>query len=475
MVESNHKGNPPGFGAPLSLVLVLVALVTGPSIATAQLDNLEFVGHTEENPFHLMNAEIVGSRVFISEGLGGGGMETYDISDPVAPLRIDQDGPTTWRTRAYPELNLLLGFGHHTGVAIYDISDTAATVLLGEYDPPPGTAYEGGALRGDTLYVAAHQIGIEVFDVSNLASIVPIDTIDLGENAAWDADVLGDYLIVANGRFGLAIVDLGADPPSVVATVELPGLANDILISGALGYLSLGPSGLASIDLSDPANPFLLDHNQETGGNVTSLGLLGDTLVSGSWFLLETYDVSDPANIVRSGWDNTKTWAMGADIEDDPGGPLIAVADWRGVSTYRPNADLGPDIEVYPREVDFGQVGTSKDTTVFVYNRGSATLDVSTVDPNDFTSSPSIFSIPPGGSQEVTITANTFNPRRLSIRYNSNDPDEASVRQFVYKNNPFPQIGSPAPDFTLLGTDGLWHSLSDELGRVVYLEFGANW
>jgi hypothetical protein len=207
-----------------------------------------------------------------------------------------------------------------------------------------------------------------------------------------------------------------------------------------------------------------------------SIGLLDKTLVTGSWACLETYDISVPQYLVRSGWDDTKTWAMGADIGDDPEDPLIVVADWRGISTYRPNADVAPDIEIDPPKIDFGQVDAPEDTTVFIYNRGSATLEVTTVDPlSDFISSPSDFSIPPGGVQEVTITASSFNPRTSFIRYNTNDPDEASVRRFVYKNNDWPQIGSPAPDFLLFGTDGAWHSLADEAGRVVYLEFGANW
>jgi len=47
----------------------------------------------------------------------------------------------------------------------------------------------------------------------------------------------------------------------------------------------------------------------------------------------------------------------------------------------------------------------------------------------------------------------------------------------IYKNNAatFPQVGSEAPDFTLLGTDGQPHTLSDYRGRVIYLEFGAAW
>ena len=75
----------------------------------------------------------------------------------------------------------------------------------------------------------------------------------------------------------------------------------------------------------------------------------------------------------------------------------------------------------------------------------------------------------------VTITAAGAGTTWGRIYYNSDDPDEAVVQQYVYKNNGgFPQIGSLAPDFSLMGTDNQMHTLSDYRGRVVYLEFGAS-
>jgi peroxiredoxin len=62
------------------------------------------------------------------------------------------------------------------------------------------------------------------------------------------------------------------------------------------------------------------------------------------------------------------------------------------------------------------------------------------------------------------------------ITYYTNDPDEPSKMQEVYKNNTsFPQVGSPAPDFTLLGSDSNYHTLSSYQGKVVFLEFGGAW
>jgi hypothetical protein len=112
-----------------------------------------------------------------------------------------------------------------------------------------------------------------------------------------------------------------------------------------------------------------------------------------------------------------------------------------------------------------------------VRNNGSGTLDVtSVVAPADITAIPSSFTLGPGASQPVTVTAAGAGLVRSTIRYYSDDPDEPESVQYVYKNNTsFPQVGSAAPDFTLQGTDGQMHALSDYLGKVIYLEFGASW
>jgi hypothetical protein len=168
---------------------------------------------------------------------------------------------------------------------------------------------------------------------------------------------------------------------------------------------------------------------------------------------------------------------MGASISEETEEPIIAVADWRGVTTYWPNADSGPDIELSTPRIDFGAVPASADTVVYVHNRGSSILEVvEVVPPADVSVAPDAFSVPPGGVQAVTITVTGPATVRSFLRYTTNDPDEATVRQDVYMNNStFHQIGSPASDFELLGTDGLYHRLSDHAGEVVLLEFGASW
>jgi hypothetical protein len=368
---------------------------------------------------------------------------------------------------------LLFVFCRRSGVTIWDIAGPGNPVFQGQYNPPGNfEALEGGVLVGDILYCAVHQNGIYVIDVSDLAVPYKIDEFLLDSNATWNVVVQDSFLIVANGRFGLAVVGLEGGMHDV-ASLALPGLTNDINMSGSTAAVSLGDDGLATVDVSDPHNPVLLD-TIATEGCVWGAGITDALLISGSWRVMELFDISNPYQIERIGWDNTKTWAHGADIRDDS---LIVVADWRGMSCYEPGPDLDPDIDIYPQIIDFGVVSSVRDTTVIVRNTGASVLSVSSVSvPSGITTNPNVFSVQPGNSVSVTVTASGSGSMNGDITYYTNDPDEPSKMQEVYKNNTsFPQVGSPAPDFTLLGSDSNYHTLSSYQGKVVFLEFGGAW
>ena len=451
-----------------SLFIILHLLIFG--LATADIDNLRFLGHNEVNRAHLMDAEISSNRAFISNGLGAG-LEVYDISDPTNPTRTFNAGPNAWRTRIYND-SLLFLFGRQEGISLYDISGMTP-VLLGNYDPAGNMeALEGGALVGDTIYCAAHQNGIYLISIANPASPQRVGIFALDSSAAWNVEAKDSFLFVANGRFGLTILGL-QDGIHTIANLPLFGLANDIVLNGEVAVISLGVAGLATVDISNPHNPFLLD-TISTDGCVWGIGITNDMVITGSWRVMELFDISNPDNIERVGWDNTKTWALGADIRNDS---IIAVADWRGMSCYKVGADLGPDIDIYPQVLDFGLVSSARDTPVVVRNAGSGILNVSSINtPAGITVNPNSFQIEPGDSQMITVTAAGTSSVQSNINYLGNDPDESIKTQEVYKNNTgFPQYGSLAPDFTLAGTDGQNHTLSDYRGRVIYLEFGGAW
>jgi hypothetical protein len=452
------------------LTVALSALLLVSGTAQADIDNLRLLGHNEVNRYHLMDVEISGDRAFVCNGLGTG-LELYDISNPVNPTRTWTGGPDCWRARAYGDTVLFM-FCRLDGTVRVGITGTPTN--RGTYNPPGNReALEGGALVGDTLYTAAHQNGIYVIDCSNPSTIAKVGGISLAPTAAaWNVESRDSFLFVANGRHGLAVIAL-AGSPRRIADLPLPGLANDIVLDGAVAAVSLGAAGFATVDVSDPYAPVLLD-TAGTGGSCWGLGIAGHLVACGSWRVLELFDISDPGDIRPAGWDNSQTWALGADIRDDS---LVVIADWQGMSCYGVGADSGADIDVYPEVLDFGAVSGTRDTTVIVRNTGATVLDVTSLGfPTGITAESSSFAIPAGDSFLLRVSAAGSGQAGAAIIYTSNDPDERLWSQEVYKNNSgFPQYGSTAPDFTLQGSDGRSHTLSDYRGRVVYLIFGASW
>ncbi|MDH4210779.1 MAG: hypothetical protein OEV79_04960 [candidate division WOR-3 bacterium] len=437
----------------------------------AGFDNLEYLGHNEQTPAHIVDVEIVGNWAYVVDGYSTG-LELYDISDPINPLRVFASGPAAWRCTASGD-TLLFAFCRRSGVTIWDISGPGMPLLLGQYDPP-GTleALEGGVLVDSILYCAAHQNGIYAVSVVDLQNPYKVGEFALDSSAAWNVVVIDSFLYVANGLHGLLVIGLegGLHP---VSTLSLPGVANDINTLGNILAVSLGSEGLAAIDITEPYDPVICD-TISTGGCVWGAGTIDSTIICGSWRIMELFDVTDPYNIVAAGWENTKTWAHGADIRSDS---LIVVADWRGISCYKIGADPGPDIDVYPQTVDFGVVSTTAETLGIIRNTGMSTLNVGSISaPSGILINPNSFFVLPGDSQVVTVTASGPGSAYGGITYHSNDPDEPDKIQGVYKNNTsFPQAGSTAPDFTLLGSDNNYHTLSQYHGKVVFLEFGGAW
>lgn len=210
---------------------------------------------------------------------------------------------------------------------IWDISDPYNPVKLSEMFSPDrfGEAeshqvsfarYPNGG--GYKFYAATTSgKGIDLWDITNasaptLASSMPLEGVNYGDNteAVWGIHWQGAYIYVGGTNTGLHIVD-ASDPTN-------PGLVRR-LPNSAFGGMSAGPvfavgnvlvittpkssSAIATMDISDPANPVLLDFENPPNDSYIG-GYLGGRAFLQSPF--RTYDVlSDPGNITLLGSDTT--------------------------------------------------------------------------------------------------------------------------------------------------------------------------
>ena len=229
------------------------------------------------NNGHLMDVEVAGTKAYVSVGFSQG-LETYNISDPFNPQRLSFGGNPNWRAKAYGDT--FFTFCRENGLNIFNIS--GATNLIGACPSGgPSIFFEGGAIAGNDLYVAAHQNGIVRVNIGSLTNPYVVSAFQLTNNACWNLETYGEYLMIVNGRFGLSVVDITPNL-NEVATLELPGLANDIVIDGDAAVISLGVSGIATVDISDPLNPELLDIHS-TMGCAWGMGIEDHLVAVGSW------------------------------------------------------------------------------------------------------------------------------------------------------------------------------------------------
>jgi hypothetical protein len=138
-----------------------------------------------------------------------------------------------------------------------------------------------------------------------VASIAPteIATIDI-PGYANDVDVNGGYAFVVAGAAGLQVLDV-SDPyaPQFAGAIDTPGNANDVKIMGNLAYVADGAvGGLRVFDVSTPEVPVFLS-SVNTPGTAEDLAVSGgfayvaDGLAGG----LQIIDVSNPATPIIVG------------------------------------------------------------------------------------------------------------------------------------------------------------------------------
>jgi hypothetical protein len=141
---------------------------------------------------------------------------------------------------------------------------------------------------------------------------------------ANNVEVNGNFAYVAAGSTGLQVIDVSNPAaPSIVGSVNTPGNANDVRIAGNLAYVADGSEGLQIIDISTPATPVIV-------GAVDTPGEAQDVMVSdGRAYVadgntgLQIIDVTNPATPRVLGSVDTLGTARGVDVS----GGFAVVAD----------------------------------------------------------------------------------------------------------------------------------------------------
>lgn len=270
------------------------------------------LGHaavTSQDPWQLLRkaAEAVVALAEPALPLQGPGLGnlTYtqaELFKPVSWIRQDAEGtPPTYPGRKAFGLNagimlngyFLTMFAPDSGLGpggflLYDVSNPRAIRLVKRIYEPEGRTSEfreahsfGTARINGKVWVSiATTKGVEFWDFTDINNILQVKklalpTVNAGDytNVSWQLWWQAPYLYVASANDGMYIVD-ARDPANAVLANRGAGKPNPVP-TGELGGFRIGPiftmgnhlvltsmentDGIASLDISDPLNPKVLD------------------------------------------------------------------------------------------------------------------------------------------------------------------------------------------------------------------------
>ena len=212
--------------------------------------------------------------------------------------RVDKNGSVEWtghvqsseaRDVAIEDDILVLADGDG-GVMFYRLTAPDSPALLSKYE---SSSYLSAVrVKAGRAYLAGGFRGIEIVDFTDPAAPFPVWSEKLSEVRGLDIDER--YLYVADGFDGFRIYSLGGDLPELVSTMDTPGWASDLFISGDLLHIADGQRGFMTVDVSDRTAPVKLGRI-ETGAIARSLHVRGDRVFIATQTLgITSIDISNP-------------------------------------------------------------------------------------------------------------------------------------------------------------------------------------
>ena len=241
----------------------------------------------------------------------------FDVGvDPASPAVVNAALPSAWDVVV--DDNLAFACDYQKFVTVYDIRDRQWREVTRLTMP---SMAENLVLRDKLMYVANHAAGLTIVDiatsekpaiVSNLNPHIDCDAVALWKNTAvlyghWECKIVvadisdpakpkvtgecqlppkifnGGELEVSDGyayattTTGLVVLNV-TDPtaPKLIATVDIGGVANDVILLDHFAFVASRQSGVRILDIQDPAKPF------EVGYDSTSASALAVQRVAGS-------------------------------------------------------------------------------------------------------------------------------------------------------------------------------------------------
>ena len=197
---------------------------------------------------------VEGNTLFLSCG----SMYSFDISDPVNPVLLDNlPNPST--SSPYKGVassgSIVYGASGHGGLRIIDASTPGELQEIGSYNIGGSmvSGVNGVAISGIYAFVAYYEKGLHVLDISDPALPGVIMKLDL-DGRSSDAVVSGDWLLVTDLVTGMKVFSIeelirSSDYEQDLLAVKAILEANGIMVEDVSPYVTDYDGRVATLDL----------------------------------------------------------------------------------------------------------------------------------------------------------------------------------------------------------------------------------
>lgn len=336
---------------------------------------------------HFMNALVFDDRLWVA-----GSQDGYVSFDFPGGLPV-KSGFAGWKVHGGPVCNRIvrvqnsLFCSSRSGyLQIMELNALQAkTQLHQKWLGGEGTVTEGMALQQGALYVAMHKNGVAAVQPdAPYGKIAVVSPPQLTQ--AWDAAAVGsEFLVVANGGLGLAVLDVGGikkQAPVVVGQLALPGVAAYLATQGSLVAVGAMGGGLHLVDIGTTGQP-KLRATLHSPINVYGVTLAGQQVFAAAGHAILAADVP-PLDAVGPWRARGSLFAHHFALDVDTHGDGLLTAEFQSVRRLTVNlqaAAQGPAMIVgshLPSAV--APVGGKLSLTVPIHNAGAAVLTVSSME-----------------------------------------------------------------------------------------------
>jgi len=259
-----------------------------------------------------IDTKISGDHAFSASDANG--LIVFDTSDPLNPVFAGSGFSTHFVHALVLQDNLAYTVGENA-ITVFDISDPTLPFAISHTDGLASSHPSDILLFQDTIWLAQEYGYLSAVNISAPLHPQPSVVTDFEATGLAQSD---GYLHTIDADGTYRVLSLESIPPVEVANLSLSIGGSSIDIQGDRAIIGHSWYGLSLLDISDPTDPVLLNHESILGG-ADKVTFRGDTAIVSNYYCAHVLDVSDPSEFRKIG----TIWDGGFDHTVFPSGEIL--------------------------------------------------------------------------------------------------------------------------------------------------------